>query len=553
MPGKRDWNLLRERIIGLGEESARKSFYPELQQRMLQLEETRESLRVSQENLWSVFNSVHDAIFIHDRQGRILEVNQSAAAMYGVPRESLRGLTVMDISAMDLDPIDSLAHIQSLFARMDQQGFVVFDWKAKRPGDGSLVEVEVALRPATWYGEPVVAAVVRDITERKLAERLLSEAQKLDSLGQLAGGLAHDTNNMLSVILGYSELLLEDPALADEGARGHLGLIRQAALHSADLTRQLLAFARKQMIQPQRTDLNGLVEETQRMLRRLIGENHSLVWKPATSLWHVWIDPSQVNQVLVNLVVNARDAIETSGTITLETCNLRVDEAYAKAHPEAEPGSYAVLSVADSGRGMAPAVLGHIFEPFFTTKEVGKGTGLGLAMVYGIIRQNGGFITVSSAPGAGSTFRLHLPRFLDSGTAGAAPAEPEEARRGTETVLLVEDEEPLLGLGRTILEGAGYRVLALADPREALALAAREPGEIHLLATDMVLPGMNGVALYLEIRKLRPGIRRFYLSGYAPEALSAAGALETAGRFLQKPYSRHSLLRMVRTVLDGPD
>jgi PAS domain S-box-containing protein len=541
MPEERDWSVLRERIIGLGEDSSRKSFYPELQQRLQQLEQARESLRMSQENLWSVFNSVHDAIFIHDRQGRILEANQSASAMFGLTRDALRELSVLDISGLDPRQGEPMAQFQGLLARMDRAGFLVREWQARRPVQGDLFAVEIALRPAVWYGEPAVAVVVRDITERKQTENLLHQAQKLESLGQLAGGLAHDTNNMLSVIIGYSELLLEG---ADQDRRGHLEQILTAAKRSAGLISQLLAFARKQAIQPRRIELNGLVEETQKMLRHLIGANNSLVWKPATSLWQVWLDPSQLSQVLVNLVVNARDAIDTSGSIILATCNQVVDEAYARAHPDSVPGEYVVLSVTDTGRGMEPPVLGHIFEPFFTTKEVGKGTGLGLAMVYGILRQNGGFITVYSTPGAGTSFRLHLPRFQDpwEETGGQEEA---EVSGGSETVLLVEDEAALLDIGRTILEAAGYRVLATSHPATALEWASREPGEIHLLATDMVMPGMNGATLCQEVRRIRPRVRCLILSGY-PQDAGYAGL-----PFLQKPFTRRSLLLRVREALAG--
>jgi PAS domain S-box-containing protein len=537
-----DWTVLRDRIIGLGEDSGRKSFYPELQQRLQQLEETRESLRMSEQNLWSVFNSFHDAMIIHDRQGRILEANQSAAAMFGLTREALREMSVLDISALDPRQGEPLAQFQGLLAGMDRQGFLVREWKARRQLQGAVFDVEVALRPAIWYGEPAVAAVVRDITERKQTENLLHQAQKLESLGQLAGGLAHDTNNMLSVIIGYSELLLEESRPGGEGSRGHLEQILTAAKRSAELISQLLAFARKQAIQPRRLDLNSLVEETQKMLRHLIGENHSLVWNPAAGLWHVWLDPSQLNQVLVNLVVNARDAIDTAGRITLGTCNQVVDQAYAQAHPDSVPGEYVVLTVTDNGQGMDPAVLGHIFEPFFTTKEVGKGTGLGLAMVYGILRQNGGFITVYSSPGAGTTFRLHLPRFQEpwEETGGVDEAEPQG---GSETVLLVEDEAALLEIGRTILQGAGYRVLATAHAATALAWASREPGEIHLLATDMVMPGMNGTRLCQEVRRIRPRIKCLILSGY-PQNAEDAGV-----PFLQKPFTRRNLLLRVREAL----
>jgi len=551
MPARLGREAMRERIIGLGEESGRKSFYPELQQRLQQLEEVRERLRVSQENLLSVFNGVHDAILIHDRQGIVLEANEPATLMFGLPREALLGRQVSSLSVPDPARGEPDAVLQGLLAHLDQEGFAVFELNAVHADGRAPFAVEVAVKPATWYGQDVVAAVVRDITGRKQAEGILRQAQKLDSLGQLAGGVAHDTNNMLSVIIGYADLLLEDPAFADGPARQHLEQIRKAASHSGDLTRQLLAFARKQAIEPRPVDLNALVDETQAMLRRLIGENHSLVWKPATSLWMVWIDPSQVGQALVNLVVNARDALPGAGTILLETFNQTVDEAYAQSHLDARPGDYVALSVTDTGRGMDPEVLSHIFEPFFTTKEVGKGTGLGLAMVYGILRQNGGFVSVESAPGRGSTFRLHLPRFQYPG-GGDRPEVPEAPiPGGTETILLVEDEEALLDLGRTLLEDAGYRVHAFSRPVQALAFLAREERGIHALVTDLVMPGMGGVELSRALLRQRPGTKVLFMSGYPMEGTRGFGTLPPSARFLQKPFNRRELLEHLRAVLDG--
>ncbi|BDU73602.1 hybrid sensor histidine kinase/response regulator [Mesoterricola silvestris] len=542
---------MRERIIGLGEESGRKSFYPELQERLHQLEEVRERLRVSQENLLSVFNSLHDAVLIHDRRGTVLEANQSATVMFGLSREALCGLGVGSLSLPDPDQGGTEVQLPAMLARMDREGFAVFEMRAVQPGGGPPFDVEVSVKPATWYGQDAVAAVVRDITGRKQAESILRQAQKLDSLGQLAGGVAHDTNNMLSVIIGYSDLLLEDPAFAEGPARQHLAQIRKAATHSSDLTRQLLAFARKQTIQPRPVDMNALVDETQAMLRRLIGENHSLVWKPTTSLGSVWIDPSQVSQVLVNLVVNARDAITGTGSILLETGNQEVDEAYAQTHLDARPGDYVVLSVTDSGRGMDPEIVAHIFEPFFTTKEVGKGTGLGLAMVYGIVRQNGGFVSVYTAPGRGSTFRLHFPRFEYPADGSFREGGEAPVPCGWETVMLVEDEEALLELGTKVLEDAGYRVLAFLRPALALAFLAREDQEIHALVTDMVMPGMGGLDFSRLMLKHRPLAKVLFMSGYPLEAASGRGELPAGVQFLQKPFSRRDLLEKLRAALDG--
>ncbi|HLO66893.1 MAG TPA: ATP-binding protein [Holophaga sp.] len=554
MGGGRDWNDMRDRIIGLGEDSARKSFYPELQRRLQQLEETRERLRVSERNLVALFNSIHDAILIHDPQGRILEANRAAEELFGLEHAALLEREVADLVHDPAGLDGARRRLEAWWGALAGQGFLVGEWQVVCPGAQAPLDVEVALRPAGWFGAEALVAVVRDITSRRQAENDLRQAQKLESLGQLAGGVAHDTNNMLGVIIGYSDLLLENPRLTDPAMRAQLGLIRQAALHSGDLTRQLLAFARKQTIQPRRADLNVLLDDLQRMLRRLIGEDRSLVWRPSTSLWEVWVDPTQVSQVLVNLVVNARDATGEGGSIVLSTANQSVDAAYARAHPDAVPGDFVVVAVTDDGAGMEPEVLARVFEPFFTTKGLGKGTGLGLAMVYGIVRQNGGFVTVYSVPGEGTTFRLHIPRFRDPGVEAAQEARSGPAPGGTETILLVEDEEALLALARTMLEEAGYRVLAAPGPEAALELAAREPGPIHLLATDMIMPGMGGLALSQRIRELRGGTPVLYMSGYPAGATSAAGVLDPKLPFLQKPFTRRDLLLKVRAALEGvPD
>ncbi|HWQ07468.1 MAG TPA: ATP-binding protein, partial [Holophaga sp.] len=437
---------------------------------------------------------------------------------------------------------------RAVYEDLRAKGHFLLQMTGRRPVDGSTFDIEASLKSARWYDREVIIAVVRDITERKRLEAMLHQSQKLDALGQFAGGMAHDTNNMLGVIVGYADLLEERLAGDPEGIED-LDQIRKAAMRSSDLIRQLLAFARKQVIQPRRVDLNQLVEDTQRMLRRLIGENLSLVWKPATSLWATWVDPSQVDQILANLVVNARDSIEGGGTITLETAVASVDETFCHAHPDATPGDYVVLSVTDTGLGMPPEVQARIFEPFFTTKGAGRGTGLGLATVYGILRQNGGFITVYSVLGSGTCFRLYFPRHAHGAADHEAQAAQAPPPGGSETLLYVEDEEALLGLGKMILESAGYRVLAMSDPVRARALAEQGTGTIDLLVTDLVMPGMNGWELWQAVSRVRPGIRSLFMSGYPAGTVPAH---EVSGRtFLQKPFTRADLLRKVREALDA--
>jgi two-component system cell cycle sensor histidine kinase/response regulator CckA len=542
MKAARDWNQMRERIIGLGEESSRKSFYPELQQQVARLEQAEENLR-------TLFNAIPDAIFITDLEGGLLEVNDATLAMFGVTRANFQDFSAADYSSPGTDTGASPQGWQATLKRLQSERHLIGEWTARKPLDGSTFEVEGALRFARWCDQEVIISVVRDITERKHLEAMLRQSQKLDALGQLAGGMAHDTNNMLAVIIGYADLLVER-VIEDPPALEELAQIRKAALRSSDLIRQLLAFARKQTIQPQRVDLNHLVEDTQRMLRRLIGENLGLVWKPATVLWSTWVDPSQIDQILANLTVNARDSIEGSGSITLETENLTVDQSYCQAHPDAIPGDYIALSVTDTGQGMTPEVQARIFEPFFTTKEAGRGTGLGLAMVYGIIRQNGGFITVYSAPAMGTTIRLHLPRHQASETEAEEAFQEETLQGGHETILLVEDEEELLALQKTILELAGYRVLSASGPLEAQLLAQREGAAIDLLVTDLVMPDMNGWELHQWINLLNPGIKTLFMSGYPAGTLSSQDAVRADRDFLQKPFSRADLLRKVRLLLD---
>jgi PAS domain S-box-containing protein len=548
MSDPKDWRTMRERIIGLGEESSRKSFYPELQQRLAQLESAREGLRRSEENLRTLFDAMPDAIFICDPSWRVLAFNEAAPAMFGLSREEVdehSPLAFTDWGRFG-DPATGAGKVAEQLRR---EGRLLLEWTTRCPKDGRTFAVEGSLRLGRWYDQEAFIVVVRDITERKHLEAMLRQSQKLDALGQLAGGMAHDTNNMLGVIVGYSDLLKELLAGNPE-ALACLDPMRKAALRSSDLIRQLLAFARQQTIQPRSVDLNGLVDDTQRMLRRLIGEHIALNWTPARPLWPVWVDPSQIDQVLANLVVNARDAIHGTGTITLTTEQITADEVFCHHHPDAAPGDYVILAVTDDGHGMSPDVLARIFEPFFTTKEPGRGTGLGLAMVYGILRQNGGFITVYSTPGMGTTFRLHFPRHHPSSTE-TTPAAPEESLPGgSEALLLVEDDADLLALQQTILERSGYRVFATSSPRQAQALAAGE-APIDLLVTDLVMPELNGWELYQWISLHRPGLRALFMSGY-PAGTVRPEELQGGGRdFLQKPFSRGELLRKVRQILDG--
>jgi len=392
-------------------------------------------------------------------------------------------------------------------------------------------------------------AACEDITERITLEEQLRHAQKMESVGRLAGGVAHDFNNMLQAIMGYAELAMlkiSRGASADE----NLIQIKQAAQRSADLVRQLLAFARKQTVSPKVLDLNETVAGMIKILQRLIGENIKLVWKPGREIRTVKIDPAQIDQILANLLVNARDSISGVGTVTIETGNAVLDEAYCRVNPGFVPGKYALLAVSDTGSGIDKETLSHIFEPFFTTKEVGSGTGLGLSTVYGIIKQNGGFINVYSEPGHGATFKIYLP--CCQGQAETEDAVQEQTTSGgTETVLIVEDEKMLLEFVGTVLEEQGYKVLAAGTPADALTIAREYNSPIHLLITDVVMPEMNGLELKEAIGILRPEIKTLFMSGYTADVIALKGIIDEGTAFLQKPFSIDALAVKVRQMIEG--
>ncbi len=374
----------------------------------------------------------------------------------------------------------------------------------------------------------------------------------MEAVGRLAGGIAHDFNNLLMVISGYSEFLLDrlgpEPAL-----RAPAQEIASAAVRATSLTRQLLAFSRKQMLAPRILDLNGVVTENLKMLTRVIGEDIDLVMVPAAGLGAVRADAGQIEQVIMNLAVNARDAMPSGGKLTIETSNVSLDEEYSRFHAPLNPGNYVMLAISDTGAGMDSETQSHIFEPFFTTKGP-KGTGLGLSTVYGIVKQSGGYIWVYSEPGQGTTFKIYLPRVaeaVESAAQVAAPAESASAEPGTETILLVEDEANLRYLARQFLEKQGYRVIEAADGAVAMQIAVAHEGVIHLLLTDVIMPGMNGRELAQRISEIRPNVRVLYMSGYTENVIGRNGMLDAGVRLLQKPFTLRDLKSKVREVLDS--
>lgn len=387
-------------------------------------------------------------------------------------------------------------------------------------------------------------------TEKTNLENKLQQAQKMESIGRLAGGVAHDFNNMLAVILGHTDLILMKMEDANP-IRNNLLEIHSAAKRSADLTRQLLAFARKQAISPIVMNLNDAITGMLKMLQRLIGEDIYLTWQPAPDLWMVKADPSQIDQILANLCVNARDAIKSTGRITIETRNITIDESYCRNNPDAVPGEHVRFSVSDDGSGMERDSLPHIFEPFYTTKEIGKGTGLGLATVFGIVKQNNGFVNVYSEPGMGSTFSIYLPRLVNNNYQTLAENKEESIPRGDETVLLVEDETTILNMASSMLGMQGYNVLPAESPDEAIRLAREHAGAIHLLLTDVIMPNMNGKDLAKTLSSNYPDMKCLFMSGYTADIMAQNEIQEEELHFIQKPFSLSDLAFTVRNVLDA--
>jgi len=415
-------------------------------------------------------------------------------------------------------------------------------------GRGSAVSRDASGRALRVIGTHTDVTERRRVEDRsRQLEGQLAQAQKMESVGRLAGGVAHDFNNMLAVILGHTELAREQAPAADP-LRSDLEEIHKAASRSADLTRQLLTFARKQEIVPVALDLNRTVEDLLKMLQRLIGENIAVSWRPGSDLWTVKVDRSQVDQLLTNLCVNAREAIDGVGEIVIETANCHLDEVASAERVGGVPGDYVRLVVRDTGCGMDAETRTRIFEPFFTTRASAGGTGLGLATVYGAVQQNGGFIEVRSAPGQGSTFAVHLPRHAGEVLAPSAAA--PQPQPGHATILVVEDEAAVLAVERRMLERLAYQVLCASSPAEAIRLATEHPGEIHLLLTDVVMPEMNGRELATRLLRLRPKLRCLYMSGYTADVIAHEGVIAPDVHFVQKPFSRDQLAAAVRDALE---
>ncbi len=511
------------------------------------LRSAQEGLRRSEINFRSLVTHAPYGVCRCDSNGILLDVNPALVAMLGY--ETGAELVGQNLANLHSDSQQWFGLADYLRTLQKFQGLAA-DWVRK---DRTSINVRLSGRAFRDDGQAIFFELfAEDVTERRALEQQLRQAQKMEAVGRLAGGIAHDFNNLLMVISGYSEFLLErigpEPAL-----RGPAQEIANAAQRATSLTRQLLAFSRKQMLAPKLVDLNGVVTENLKMLTRLIGEDIDLVMVPGSDIGAVKADPGQIEQVVMNLAVNARDAMPHGGKLTIETANVTLDANYARFHSPVKPGDYVMLAISDTGMGMDTETLTHIFEPFYTTKGL-KGTGLGLSTVYGIVKQSEGYVWVYSEPGKGTTFKIYLPRVdATSQIEALQPMSPaEQPVPGRETVLLVEDEENLRQLVRQSLESQGYRVIDAADGGAAIRLSQAHPGPIHLLLTDVIMPGMNGRELANQVSSSRPEMKVLYMSGYTENHIGHNGTLDQGIALLQKPFTLPALKAKVREVLDTP-
>ena len=487
-------------------------------------------------------------MWVYERETlRFLAVNEAAVRHYGYTHDEFARMTIADIRpAAEVPRLLERSHDRTFRRDSTSQG----EWK-HRTRDGREIEVEIFADEITFDGFDAMLVVAHDVTERNKLEHQLRQAQKMEAIGRLAGGVAHDFNNVLGVAGGYADLLLRDLGRDDPRCR-RVELIRKAIESGSALTKQLLAFSRGKTVEMKATNLAAVVKAVEPMVARLIGEEHELLVRTEPALPAVNADSGQLEQVLMNLVLNARDAMPHGGSLIIETKMVHLDETFARTHVAAAPGPYVVLSVTDTGHGMDAETRARVFEPFFTTKEPGKGTGLGLSTVYGIVKQSGGYIGVYSEVGHGTTFNIYFPPTAPQDRAAERPAEvPAAAAAQTGTILLVEDGHSLRDMMREMLEAAGYTVLPAKSPAEAVRAVQQHSGEIDLLVTDVVMPGMRGPELAETLRALRPGLNVLLMSGYTDEAIRVQGTVADA-EFIQKPFSEATLLAKV-TAARAPD
>ncbi len=502
-----------------------------------------ERLRESEARFRSLFEAIPDAVLVHDDEGQILHANDVGAQRLEWAAEELRGRNLREIVTPENAPLIG-SHVREVSTR----GSCGFE-TTYVSRTGRHIEAEVNERSIRFEGRDAILSVARDITERKALEEQLRQSQKMEAIGRLAGGVTHAFNNWLMVINGYARSVL-DALDASSPMRREIEEIVKAGSRAEDFTRQLLAFGRRQALQTRVLDLNEVVGRLGEMLGRIIGEDIDLVTTLPGDVGSVEADPGQIEQALMNLAVNARDAMPNGGKLTIETANLMLDQHYADGHPAVRPGPHVMLAITDSGIGMDEETQEHIFEPFFTTKDEGSGTGLGLSSVYGIVKQHGGDISVHSEPGEGTTFRIYLPRVDEEPEEPPGDTGEEPATGGSETVLIVEDEESVLRTVQHMVEDLGYQVLTAASPAKAEQLFAEHGTEVGLLLTDVLMPGRNGPDLYKLLAAKDPSLKVLYMSAYFNTAAVSHGLLEPGANFLQKPFTADALARKVREVLD---
>jgi len=523
-------------------------------QLFIERERAEEALRKSEAKFQELFDEAPVGYQEIDSEGRIIRINRTELDMMGYTAEEMLGRYVWEFITDE----ESRQKVKGKLAGTIPTGRA-FDRPFQRK-DGTTFPAVMEDRVLRDSKGKIagIRATVQDITERKRAEEekallqeQLRQSQKMEAIGKLAGGVAHDFNNLLTVIHGYSDLILSSLD-QDSRLRQDVQEIMNASERASSLTRQLLAFSRKQVLQPKVLDLNTHVSNTDKMLRRMIGEDVELVTLLAKDLGRIKADPGQIEQVILNLAVNAKDAMLNGGKLTIETANVKLDESYARSHIGVTPGHYVMLSVSDTGVGMTPEIKERIFEPFFTTKEKGKGTGLGLSTVYGIVKQSGGNIWVYSEPGVGTTFKIYLPMIEESRDSVQSLAVSTKALQGSETILLVEDEEMVRKLACTVLQKYGYTVLEAPNGEEALRIVQGQNGNpIHLMVTDVVMPGMSGRQLVDRLLSLWPGMKVLYMSGYTDNAIVHHGVLDPGIAYIQKPFAPDALASKVREILDG--
>jgi len=508
---------------------------------------TVEALRLSEGSFRSVVEGAPYAIFRASFEGRFLQVNPALQRMLGyeAPGKLLSATLGPDVFRQPAD----FQRLIELLRSSGEFKDVEVEWKRK---DGTPITVRCSGRSLDEERDasPCFEVFAEDVTERRVLERQLRMAAKMEAIGRLSGGIAHDFNNLLGVIIGYSQILRRKLG-EDSPLREHAEEVEKAGQRAVSLTRQLLAFSRQQILTPAVLNLNTLVSDMEKMLPRLIGEDIRVSVNLGPEIGSVKADAGQIEQVVMNLAVNARDAMPGGGKLVVETANAELDEAYARQHPGAKPGRYVMLAVTDSGMGMSSETLAHIFEPFFTTKEVGKGTGLGLATVYGVVKQSGGYIWVISEIGKGASFQIFLPRVEESAAPNVARTAPAENLQGTETVLLVEDADALRKLARSFLVDHGFQVIMASDGEEAVEVARNHNGRIDLLLTDVVMPGMNGRLLADRLLSKWPGLKVVFISGYTDSFIAGHGVLEPGTHLLHKPFTEDALIRKIREVLDA--